>query len=45
MMTDPRFKGDVLITDHLPLDELVDKGYYGLLNEKDKHVKILVRPA
>jgi (R,R)-butanediol dehydrogenase/meso-butanediol dehydrogenase/diacetyl reductase len=44
MMTDPRFHGDVLITDRIELDELVDRGYFGLLNEKDKHVKMLVRP-
>ena len=44
MMTDPRFRGDLLITDHIGLDDLVSKGYHGLLNEKDKHVKMLVRP-
>ncbi len=44
MMTDTRFRPDVLITDRIELDELVGKGYYGLLNEKDRHVKILVRP-
>ena len=44
MMTDPRFRADLLITDHIGLDDLVGKGYYGLLNEKDKHVKMLVRP-
>jgi (R,R)-butanediol dehydrogenase/meso-butanediol dehydrogenase/diacetyl reductase len=44
IMTDPRFRGDVLITDRIALDDLVGKGYYGLLNEKDRHVKILVRP-
>jgi (R,R)-butanediol dehydrogenase/meso-butanediol dehydrogenase/diacetyl reductase len=44
MMTDPRFRGDLLITDHIGLDELVGKGYHGLLHEKDKHVKMLVRP-
>jgi len=44
IMADPRFRGDLLITDHIALDELVAKGYYGLLNEKDKHVKMLVRP-
>jgi len=44
MMTDPRFRGDVLISDRIGLDDLVGKGYYGLLNEKDRHVKILVRP-
>ncbi|MFN7993868.1 MAG: 2,3-butanediol dehydrogenase [Bryobacteraceae bacterium] len=45
MMTDPRFRGDLLISDHIGLEELVSKGYHGLLNEKDKHVKILVRPC
>jgi (R,R)-butanediol dehydrogenase / meso-butanediol dehydrogenase / diacetyl reductase len=44
IMTDPRFRGDVLITDRIALDDLVGKGYHGLLNEKDQHVKILVRP-
>src|SRR5579863_7188452 len=44
MMTDPRFRGDVLISDRIGLDDLIGKGYYGLLNEKDQHVKILVRP-
>ena len=44
MMTDPRFRGDLLITDHIGLDDLVGRGYFGLLNEKDKHVKMLVRP-
>jgi (R,R)-butanediol dehydrogenase/meso-butanediol dehydrogenase/diacetyl reductase len=45
IMTDPRFHGDVLITDRIGLDDLVGKGYHGLMNETDKHVKILVRPA
>ena len=44
MMTDQRFRGDLLITDRIGLDDLVERGYYGLLNEKDKHVKMLVRP-
>jgi (R,R)-butanediol dehydrogenase/meso-butanediol dehydrogenase/diacetyl reductase len=44
MMSDPRFRGDVLISDRIGLDDLVGKGYHGLLNEKDRHVKILVRP-
>jgi (R,R)-butanediol dehydrogenase/meso-butanediol dehydrogenase/diacetyl reductase len=34
----------LLITDHIGLDDLVGKGYNGLLNEKNKHVKMLVRP-
>ena len=44
IMTDARFRGDLLITDYIGLDDLVGKGYYGLLNEKNKHVKMLVRP-
>jgi len=44
IMTDPCFRGDLLITDHIGLDDLVGKGYNGLLNEKNKHVKMLVRP-
>jgi (R,R)-butanediol dehydrogenase/meso-butanediol dehydrogenase/diacetyl reductase len=45
MMTDPRFHAEALITDHIPLDDLVGKGYHGLLHEKDRHVKMLVRPG
>jgi (R,R)-butanediol dehydrogenase/meso-butanediol dehydrogenase/diacetyl reductase len=44
LMTDPRFRADALISDRIGLDELVTRGYHGLLNEKDRHVKILVRP-
>ena len=44
IMTDPRFRGNLLLTDRIGLDELVTKGYNGLLHEKDKHVKILVKP-
>jgi len=44
IMADPRFRGDLLITDHIGLDDLIGKGYQGLLHEKDEHVKILVRP-
>jgi len=34
----------LLITDHIDLDDLVTTGYHGLLYEKDKHVKMLVKP-
>ncbi len=44
MMTDPRFRADVLISDRIRLDDLVSKGYHGLLHETERHVKILVRP-
>ena len=45
MMTDRRFRSDVLITDRIGLDALVEEGYHGLLHETDKHVKILVQPS
>jgi (R,R)-butanediol dehydrogenase/meso-butanediol dehydrogenase/diacetyl reductase len=44
MMIDPRFRADVLISDRIDLDDLVSKGYHGLLHETERHVKILVRP-
>ena len=44
IMADSRFHGDVVITDRIGFDDLVGKGYHGLLNEKEKHVKMLVRP-
>jgi hypothetical protein len=43
-MTDPRFKGEELITARIPLDDLVGKGYQGLLYEKETNVKTLVSP-
>jgi (R,R)-butanediol dehydrogenase/meso-butanediol dehydrogenase/diacetyl reductase len=44
MMTDPRFMGEELITGRIPLEELVEKGYRGLLYEKESNVKTLVSP-
>jgi (R,R)-butanediol dehydrogenase/meso-butanediol dehydrogenase/diacetyl reductase len=44
MMTDSRFKGEELITGRIPLDDLVEKGYHGLLYEKETNVKTLVSP-
>ncbi len=44
IMTDPRFRGDLLITGRIGLDDLVEKGFRPLLTEKDRHVKTLVRP-
>ena len=45
IMSDKRFRGDLLITDRIGLDDLIEKGYHSLLHEKEQHVKILVRPA
>jgi (R,R)-butanediol dehydrogenase/meso-butanediol dehydrogenase/diacetyl reductase len=33
-----------MITDHIPLDDLVDRGLEELLHHSDRHVKILVDP-
>lgn len=44
MMSDPCFRPDLLVTDRIGLDDLIAKGYDALLNEKDRHIKILVRP-
>ena len=44
LMSDARFRGDLLITDRIGLDDVVSQGYHGLLHEKHKHVKVLVRP-
>lgn len=44
MMCDSRFKADRLITGGIRLDDLVEKGYRPLVEETDKHVKIIVSP-
>ena len=45
IMANPLFRADVLITERIGLERLVDTGYRGLLEEKDRHIKTLVRPA
>jgi (R,R)-butanediol dehydrogenase/meso-butanediol dehydrogenase/diacetyl reductase len=45
MMANPLFRSDVLITGRIGLENLVDTGYRCLLEEKDHHIKTLVRPA
>jgi (R,R)-butanediol dehydrogenase / meso-butanediol dehydrogenase / diacetyl reductase len=44
MMTDTRFKGEELVTGHIPLEDLVEKGYHGLLYDKENNIKTLVSP-
>ncbi|KXL45252.1 MAG: hypothetical protein FE78DRAFT_148583, partial [Acidomyces sp. 'richmondensis'] len=39
---DGRIKPARMITSRIKMDQLVDKGYWALIREKDKHVKILV---
>jgi (R,R)-butanediol dehydrogenase/meso-butanediol dehydrogenase/diacetyl reductase len=45
MIANPLFLPDVLITERIGLDRLVDIGYRGLLEEKHKHIKTLVKPG
>jgi hypothetical protein len=45
MMANPLFRADLLITERIDLDRLVDTGYRCLLEEKDNHIKTLVRPC
>jgi (R,R)-butanediol dehydrogenase/meso-butanediol dehydrogenase/diacetyl reductase len=45
MLANGAFDTDVLISDHIPLDRLIEDGLEELLNHADRHVKILVDPA
>jgi (R,R)-butanediol dehydrogenase/meso-butanediol dehydrogenase/diacetyl reductase len=45
MLADGRFSPDVLISDHIPLERLIDDGLEELLHHADRHVKILVDPS
>lgn len=33
-----------MVTGRIPLDDVVEKGFHELLNNKDNHIKILVTP-
>ena len=37
-----KIKPAAMITSKIPMEKLVDEGYWALIKEKDKHVKILV---
>jgi len=43
-MANPQFPGGLLITGRIGLDDILEKGFRPLIEEKDKHVKILVSP-
>lgn len=45
MLASGAFSPDVLISDHIPLDRLVEEGLEELLHHADRHVKILVDPS
>jgi (R,R)-butanediol dehydrogenase/meso-butanediol dehydrogenase/diacetyl reductase len=36
---------DILISDHIPLSEVIDRGLEELLHHNDSHIKILVDPT
>jgi len=44
-VADGRLSTDGLISGHIEIDDLVEKGFNAILNEKDKHVKIIARPV
>jgi (R,R)-butanediol dehydrogenase/meso-butanediol dehydrogenase/diacetyl reductase len=45
MLAGGAFDHEVLISDHIPLERLVDDGLEELLHHADRHVKILVDPS
>jgi threonine dehydrogenase-like Zn-dependent dehydrogenase len=45
MLANGAFDPAVLISDHIPLDRLVEDGLEELLHHTDRHVKILVDPS
>ena len=45
MLASGAFDSDVLISDHIALDRVVDDGLEELLHHADRHVKILVDPT
>jgi len=44
MMASGRFHGEPLITGKIPLGAIVASGFEALVHEKERHIKILVRP-
>lgn len=45
MMAAGKFKGELLITGRIGLDNLVSEGFEALVKDKEKHIKILVSPV
>jgi 2-desacetyl-2-hydroxyethyl bacteriochlorophyllide A dehydrogenase len=45
MLADGRFDTGVMISDHIPLDRVIEDGLEELLHHADRHVKILVDPS
>ena len=44
LLADERFPGDTLITGRIKLDDIIDQGFRPVIEEKERHVKILVSP-
>lgn len=44
LIKDGRIKADKMITSEISLDDLVEKGFKELINNKNDHIKILVSP-
>jgi (R,R)-butanediol dehydrogenase/meso-butanediol dehydrogenase/diacetyl reductase len=44
LLANGRLKAEPLITGRIGLEEIVEKGFLELLNNKDAHIKILVQP-
>jgi (R,R)-butanediol dehydrogenase/meso-butanediol dehydrogenase/diacetyl reductase len=45
MLADGRFDSSVLVSDHIPLERLVEDGLEELLHHADRHIKIMVDPS
>jgi (R,R)-butanediol dehydrogenase/meso-butanediol dehydrogenase/diacetyl reductase len=44
MMAEGMFRGDILISKKIRIDEIVEEGFRALIEHKEEHVKILVSP-
>ena len=45
MLKDGSIKTEGIITERIPLSDVVDGGFEDLVDHKDRHVKILVRSS
>jgi (R,R)-butanediol dehydrogenase/meso-butanediol dehydrogenase/diacetyl reductase len=45
MMAEGKFEGDPLITGRIRLENIVSEGFEAIINDKQKHIKILVSPV
>lgn len=45
MLASGAFDAGVMISDHIPLDRLIDDGLEELLHHADRHLKVMVDPS